>query len=176
MPAIVEDCKPLGKSGYKVIWRVVAEKPAGLVIPKVWRYHTLDSMSANLGFGRWDKPPYFENPAQLFQLRALLHLMPGDTLQFRQLSCSASMRKWNRDLLMAREVDIDRQCVLGDMNLPCYNCDLGLDRCINAIREKTLERGECDICGDEKTLLPWAPEDSRPGKYCASCYHERIHS
>lgn len=134
---------------------------------------------AKLGFSSCDKRlwnRYFvgdnnyplSDIRQLVKLRFFVYLDPeiskaGEAF-YKQMSCTVSMRKWNRELMNRRERR-HWPCPKGYelSTTPCHKCEMGFDLCVAGCHSTTYVKKQCPRCKDVANFSDVA------AKWCVDC-------
>jgi hypothetical protein len=144
--------------------RVLAGSPCPMIISKTWPYKVCSFIASKLGFSKpWKDNPYRDGH-ELVNTRFLVEIDPKHcrgSPGFDRVHCMPSHLKWNKLLLKAR-AHIDPPCPYNFTHF-CYQCPIGLDRCIASTHPRTYHLKMCSICNQET----W--HDPAPIEICISC-------
>ena len=156
------------KVGYNASCRVLAGTPATMKIQHFWNVKATSAIACKIGFSQpWGKYP-FKGGYSMVGLR-ILGLIEARRSRsqpsFFQVSCPASMLKWNRDNVLKLRCRADGLRCPNNYRHECTKCAIGYDRCPAGTHFRTYRIGTCSRCATENSLFD--PEDIMPD--CVEC-------
>lgn len=142
-------------------------------IVQVMKPAFLRYVSRFMGFTRQSGKRPLVDDRELSGLRLFTLFVPGEgRVRMNGFRLPDALRKWNVDLLNARQ-RLEQgvfQCPLSlPLDLPCWKCAAGRDRCPIACRPRTLEERSC-ACGVKFWFNPARPADL----VCQACEIAKI--
>lgn len=171
------------KSKKTIVMWVRSGAAAGLVVETSWSLKKINYLAKKrqsndccFGFYKY-RIPDPEKPAavyldyrQLIGLRCFAYVLPGKEQSqpvIATFAHSSGSMKYNKEFIDGRV----RQLTKCRLKLPkapdCWNCIAGRDKCLLAIRSKTLISKACQDCGG-KFLVD--PSHDRPRLLCQTCF------
>jgi hypothetical protein len=139
----VDDAYRRGKTGCIFHMRVLAGSPCPMLFTQFMSRASCAAISKRIGFSR--NIPYVHG-AYVTGLRFWAHIDAGksnESLFFREVDCTPSMRAGNRKIL---EIRARLQPCPRNYQHECMNCAIGYDTCIAAIFARELTLQLCPRC------------------------------
>jgi len=121
--------------------RILAGRPASMLIMKFWTSNLAAYFGRNMGYSRL-RP--LRDISELVNLRLMLYLEPEfswDEPGFRHIECPDNLLKWNRKIIGFRYRKVGRTdwpCPRNYIH-PCHDCHVGYVDCPAATHPHTLE-------------------------------------
>jgi hypothetical protein len=131
-------------------WQIVLYALSGPAVTEkvevLWSSRFIAYIAQFLGFTKpWGRYP-FSHPRELYGMLLLACLSwKGNALQCMRFTVPQLYARENRKLIKMR-ARVDFRCPL-NLEIPCFRCTMGEDRCPAAIRELTVTMVKCSACG-----------------------------
>lgn len=169
----------VARRGAEVTVKLLAGTAAGRELARFWSVAYIHTIKQELGFCRYDRERQGKQPREgeyplrdlreLTRLRLRVLLDPAISLDgpvFTDVSGSAALKEWNR-AIMARRRRVSFECPMrySLVEVPCYRCEVGYDRCQAGCHPTTYVLRPCKGCGQDQA---WADPSSQ-GDLCVDC-------
>lgn len=164
--------------------KILAGTPAGLQMTKQWSPALCRALAYRLGYERARHATPFRDTRELVGFRFYALLQPDlcrNGPDFESLWLTEDGRRvhpgscysFNRDVIRTRSRSDDFTCPQNydPVDVPCYRCWIGRDRCLAAVHDKTFEKRRCDACEKEALFDP-----ALVSAVCIDCYDRQLRS
>lgn len=142
------------RSGMWVDARVLAGTPCPKRLSKFWTHTQCAIVARSLGFTRpWGAYPYTSGE-QLVGLRFFAYIeaaRSAESLWFKEVGCSSSCLKWNRELLKLR---LRHYPCPRAYDHPCHECVFGYEACDAATHPRNYHVAYCESCYQTRHFDP----------------------
>lgn len=169
--AVLKTRNAKDRIGYDVKSRVLAGSPVTKTTVNFWSGRAARAVASQIGFSPpWGKYPLTDT-RDLVGLRFLGYVEAGrsrDRPAIGDISCPASMIKWNRDNVLKLRFRIGERCPR-NYSCRCARCAIGQDQCPAGTHPSTFELGSCSGCGAASAVFDPADTSS----VCVPCSEKR---
>lgn len=161
-----------GQSRYRLDCRILAGRPAGLMVSHSFSLSHLYLVAETIGFTKLKGPRPLESPWQFVNMRfwALLdpQLSRDEQPGFSTTRGTASLLAFNRPILDIRFRDSAEGCQ-HKYEHPCHRCHVGYEHCAAATHRAGYEQIMCPTCHQPR----WRDPDD-PGEQCIACFRREL--